>query len=124
MRKGRDRAGFTLLEVVVSIAVLGLVAAAVYGTLAAALRTEGRAAARTAAERAVLRAAAQLRALGYAPGDSYPEVELQAQPDAAETPDGDLRVVGYAVTVRSGDGAWRETVAVTVYVPARTEGAP
>ena len=124
MRKERNRAGFTLLEVVVSIAVLGLVAAAVSGTLAAALRTDARASARTAAEHAVLRAAARLQALGYAPGDNYPEVELEAQPDMAETPDGGARVVGYAVTVRSGDGAWGEAVAVTVYVPARTEGAP
>ena len=122
--KRSNTAGFTLLEVIVAIAVLGLVAAAVSGSLSAALRTNARAEARTQAELAVLRAAAHLRAEGYAPGDEYPEVEVLAAPDAAETADGTLRVVGYAVEVRSADPAWRDGTALTVYAPARAEGAP
>ena len=90
----------------------------------AALRTNARAEARTQAELAVLRASARLRTAGYAPGDAYPEVELSAAPDAAETADGTVRVLGYAVEVRSSDPAWRDGTAVTVYAPARTEGAP
>lgn len=124
MGKRRDAAGFTLLEVIAAIAVLGLVAAAVSGSLAAAMRTNARAEARAQAELAVLRAAARLRAEGYAPGDTYPEVEVLAEPDAAETADGTVQVVGYAIEVRSGDPAWRDDTAVTVYAPAKTEGAP
>lgn len=124
MRKRIGAAGFGLLEVIVAIAVLGVVAAAVSGSLAAALRTNARAEARTQAELAVLRASARLRTEGYAPGDAYPEVELSAAPDAAETADGTVRVLGYAVEVRSSDPAWRDGTAVTVYAPARTEGAP
>ena len=115
-------AGFTLLEVIVAIAVLGVVAAAVSGSLAAVLRTNDRAESRTQAELAVLRAAARLRAEGYAPGDAFPEVDVQAEPDAVETADGTRRVAGYFIELRSTDAHWRDSAALTVYAPARTEG--
>lgn len=119
--KQRARAGFSLIEVLAAIVVLGLVVAAVSSSLASSIQFNARAERRMLAELAVSNAVERMRAEGYDDTVDYPgderfqnvviTVDSEENIGTEEAPN----LIGYTVTVKSSAEEW-ENISVTTFV--------
>lgn len=114
----RASAGFSLVEVVAAITVLGLVVAGVSTSLVTSIQFNARTEQRLQAELAVANAVERMRAVGYVPDTNYDGVTVTWTEDAGDNDAYDPpvhEIYGYLVTVQS---AVDEDVSITTYAIA------
>lgn len=114
----RASAGFSLVEVVAAIAVLGLVVTGVSTSLVTSIQFNARTEQRFQAELAVANAVERMRALGYQESYDYPGVVIRdVVPDYGDQTHIPENLYGYQLTITS---ELDDSVSISTY--ARAEG--